>query len=72
MYGFQDVTVTQMYKDSIFQKQYMPLFFMSMPKIINELFNLDELMGTHVVVEPYKGEKGPCQHHNCQGWFHSA
>ena len=29
-------------------------------------------MGTLVVVEPYKGKKGPSQCHNCQGWFHSA
>ena len=51
--------VTQMYKGSVSQKQFMPLFMVSMPKINNadDLFNLDELMGTLVVVEPYKGKK---------------
>ena len=61
MYGFTDVSGTQMYMGSVSQKQYMPLFLVSMPKTNNpdELFNLDELMGTLVVVESYKGKKGP-------------
>ena len=43
LYGFMDVSVTQMYKGSVSQKQFMPLFMVSMPKINNadDLFNLD-------------------------------
>lgn len=74
--GFNNVTITQMYRDSISNKKYMPLYLLTIPKlqdcdIDKKIFNLTEIYGTQVSIKKYRVKKGPVQCHNCQGFFHS-
>ena len=74
-FGIDEVTVTQMKRDSVSQTQYIPLFLISMPRThstnIDKLFCLEEFMVIFAVVKPYKSEKNILLCHNYQGLFHA-
>lgn len=73
--GYNNLTIIQMYRGSISNKKYMPLFLLTIPKLqdrdVDEIFMVTEIYGTQVSIETYREKKGLAQCHNCQGFFHA-